>query len=263
MLEIFSYSFMQRAFIAGNIIGIIAPILGVFLVLRRLSLMGNTLSHVALAGVALGLLLDIYPVYAAIFVAILAALGIEKFRREFAGYSEISLSIILAGGLGLATILISLTNNNTAIYSYLFGSITLVTWKDLYLMLLLGGVILGVVVFNYYGFFLITFNEEEARLAGVKVPLLNILFMVLISLTVSIAMRITGGLLTASLMALPVAAALQVARSFRQTIIFSVIFGLLSVNIGLVASFYYDLAPGGTIILTGVALLLVLRYFRF
>ncbi|MEC9488823.1 MAG: metal ABC transporter permease [Halanaerobium sp.] len=257
MLEVLSYSFMQRAFIAGNIIAVIAPMLGVFLVLRRLALMGNTISHVALAGVAIGLLLGVYPVYTAIIVSVLAALAIEKFRTSYRNYSELSLSIILAAGLGLATLLISMLGNSAQIYSYLFGSITLVTSQDVYLVLGLGLVIIALVTYNYYGFFSITFNEEDASLSGLNVSLLNVTFIVLVSLAVSLAIRIIGGLLTASLITLPVATGLQVAGSFKQTMLYSILFAVLAVNLGLVTSFYFDLAPGGAIILTGVGLLLL------
>jgi len=254
---------MQRAFIVGNIIAIIAPFIGVFLTLRRLTLIGNTISHVALAGIVLGILSGIYPIYMGIVISIVAALGIEKLRNSYQDYAELSLSIILASGLGLATILISLSSNSSGIMGYLFGSITLVTSQDIYVVIPLGLIIIGVLFTFYYGFFYISFSEDDARLAGVPTGLLNFLFMVIISITISISMRIIGGLLIASLISIPVATAIQIARSFKETILYSIFTGLISVNIGLVISFYYDLAPGGTIILTGIAcLLLTLLYNR-
>ncbi|WP_041608177.1 metal ABC transporter permease [Halobacteroides halobius] len=264
MLEIFTYSFMQRAFIAGNIIAVICPLIGVFLVLKRLSLIGNTLSHVALAGVALGIILGVYPVYMALLISVIAALGIEKLRKNYQDYAELSLSIILATGLGVATVLISLSNNSSGIFSYLFGSISLVTRQDLLTIIPLGVIIVGVIFTFYYGFFFLTFNEGEAKLVGVPVTLLNLLFIILVAITISISMRIIGGLLVSSLLTLPVAASLQVAKSFKETIIYSVIFGLLAVNVGLFISFYQDLAPGGTIILSSVScLLIVIGYQSF
>ncbi|HLV09198.1 MAG TPA: metal ABC transporter permease [Halanaerobiales bacterium] len=262
MPEFLTYNFMQRAFIIGNIIALIAPLIGVFLILRRLALIGNTISHVALAGIALGLFLGIYPVYMAILVSVVAALGIEKLRNSYQDYAELSLSVILASGLGLATILISLSSNSSGIMSYLFGSITLVNRQDIYLIVPLGIVIVSLLVKYYYGFFYISFNEREARLAGVPVSLLNFIFMFIISITISISVRVIGALLIASLISLPVAAAIQIARSFKQTIIFSIIIALISVNTGLIVSFYCNLAPGGTIILTNVVWLLFILLYK-
>ena len=257
MSEMLTYSFMQRAFIVGNVIAVIAPLIGVFLIMKRLALIGNTISHVALAGVALGMILGIYPVYMALLISVIAALGIERMRKSYQDYAELSLSIILATGLGMATILISLVPNSAGIMSYLFGSITLVTRQDLSIVIPLGIIIILVVFKYYYGLFYLSFNEEDARLSGIPVRFLNIVFILIISLTIALSMRIIGGLLIASLISIPVATALQLARSFKGTIIYSIFFAVVSVNSGLTFSFYYDLAPGGTIIITGVAILVL------
>lgn len=257
MSEMLTYSFMQRAFIVGNVIAVIAPLIGVFLIMKRLALIGNTISHVALAGVALGMILGIYPVYMALLISVIAALGIERMRKSYQDYAELSLSIILATGLGMATILISLAPNSAGIMSYLFGSITLVTRQDLSIVIPLGIIITLVVFKYYYGLFYLSFNEEDARLSGIPVRFLNIVFILIISLTIALSMRIIGGLLIASLISIPVATALQLARSFKGTIIYSIFFAVVSVNSGLTFSFYYDLAPGGTIIITGVAILVL------
>lgn len=257
MLEIFNYAFMQRAFIIGNIIAVLAPMIGVFLIMKRLALIGNTISHVALAGVALGMITGVYPVYLALLVSILAALGIEKIRKSYRDYAELSLSIMLAAGLGVAVILISISPNSAGIMSYLFGSITLVTRQDLYIVIPLGFIVTILILVYYYGFFYLSFNEQDAKMAGVPVKFLNLLFIILVSITIALSLRIIGGLLIASLITLPVAAALQLARSFKDTMIYSVLAGVIFVNIGLIISFYGDLAPGGTIILTGVVCLLL------
>ncbi len=263
MPEIFTYTFMQRAFLVGNVIAIVSPLIGVFLTLRRLTLIGNTISHVALTGIILGILCGVYPIYMGIIISIIAALGIEKLRNSYQDYAELSLSIILASGLGLATILISLSNNSIGIMGYLFGSITLINSQDIYVVIPLGLIIIGVLFTFYYGFFYISFSEDDARLAGVPTGFLNILFMVIISIAISISMRIIGGFLIASLISIPVATAIQIARSFKETILYSIFISLFSVNIGLLISFYYDLAPGGTIILTNIfCLLLTLFYNR-
>ncbi len=262
MLEIFSYSFMQRAFIAGNVIAIIAPIIGVFLNMMRLSMMGHTLSHVALAGVALGIFLGFPPLYMALIVTIGAALAIEKLKESFKDYAEISLAIILAAGLGLTTILVSLSHSNTAIFSYLFGSISLVTRDDLYIVIPLGMIILSLTIIFYNGFFFLAFNEDEAKMAGVPVRALTTIFMIMVAVVVSLSMRIVGGLLISSLIILPVAAAMQIATSLKNTIFLSILISLVSVNSGILISFYWDLAPGGTIILSAVFCLVVLMIHK-
>ena len=256
-MEFLSYTFMRRALLAGNMVGVIAPLVGVFLNLRRVSLIGHTLSHVALAGVALGLFLGFFPVYTAIIVSILAALAIEKLRRDYRDYAELSLAIILAAGLGLATILISASRQSAGIHSYLFGSISLVGTRDIYMILPLALIIIAVILKYYYGFFYLAFNENEAWLAGVPVRTLNVAFMVIVSVTVALAIRVVGTLLIASLITIPVAAGMQVAWSFKSTIWLSLLFSLTSVNLGLILSFYYNLATGGTIILAGVVILLL------
>ncbi len=256
-VEFLNYTFMQRALLAGNMVGVIAPLVGVFLSLRRLSLIGHTLSHVALAGVALGLFLGFFPVYTAIIVSIIAALAIEKLRRDYRDYAELSLAIILAAGLGLATILISASRQSAGIHSYLFGSISLVGTRDIYMILPLALVIIAVILKYYYGFFYLAFNENEAWLAGGPVRALNIVFMVIVSITVALAIRVVGTLLIASLITIPVAAGIQIAWSFKSTIWLSLFFSLMAVNLGLIFSFYYNLAPGGTIIMAGVVILLL------
>lgn len=257
MLDILSYGFMQRSFIMGIIISIIAPTIGLFLVLRRLSVMGDALSHVALAGAAFGILTGIYPVYSAIMFSIAAALGIERLRKEYEKYAELSLSIVLSAGIGLASILISL-GNTSGIFAYLFGSLALVSKKDILVVSILGIFILISIIVLYKGLFYISFDEEGAKLAGVPVKAINIFFSILVALTIGISMRIVGVLLISSLMTLPVATSLIIANSFKQALIYSNIFGIISVIVGLVLSFYLDLAPGGTIVLTALLILIII-----
>lgn len=255
MPEILTYSFMQRAFIAGIMVALICPSIGIFIVLRRLSMIGDTLSHVALAGVAAGMLGGVYPVYSALVFSVVAALGVEQLRKTYKDYAELSIAIVLSTGIGLATILISMGNANAAIFSYLFGSIALVSSKDVLVVVILSIIILVSILLLYRGLFYISFDEEAASLSGVPVKWMNIYFIILIAGTISVAMRIVGILLVSSLMVVPVAASLQIAKSFKAAWFYSVIFGLLSVIIGLTLSFYADLAPGGTIVLSAVGIL--------
>ncbi len=256
MPEIFTYGFMQRAFIAGAIIGVICPAIGVFIVLRRLSMIGDTLSHVALAGVAAGMLGNIYPIYTALVFSIAAALGIEKLRQEFKDYAELSIAIMLSAGIGLASIFISMGRSNSSIFSYLFGSITLVNLQDIRTVAILGLVIMVSLIFLYRSLFYITFDEEAARLAGVPIKRVSLYFNILVAMTIAVSMRIVGILLVSSMMVVPVAASMQIAKSFKQTMIYGVLFGLVAVLLGLFISFYWDLAPGGTIVLSGILILM-------
>lgn len=257
-MEILSYSFMQRALIIGIIVSLICSTVGLFLVLRRFSMVGDTLSHVALAGVALGMVTNIYPIYTAMLMSVGASVIIERLRREYEKYAELSLAIILAAGIGIASVLISIGRGKTSgIMSYLFGSISLVTMEDLYVVILLGFIIMGSVVLLYRALFYIAFDEESAKLSGVSVKKINLYFSVLVALTITISMRIVGILLVSSLMTIPVATSLQVSRSFKQSLLYSNLFGLSSVIIGLIASFYLDIAPGGTIVIASLFILLI------
>lgn len=252
----FSYEFMQKSFIMGVLIATIASTIGYFLVLRRQSVIGDTLSHVALSGVAFGMITDIYPVYTAIIFSIIAALGIEGLRRKYENYAELSLAIVLSAGIGLASILISL-GNTQGILSYLFGSLALITDKDIVLIIILGIITFITIIIFYKGLFYISFDEKSAYLAGVSIKFINTFFSVLVALTVAISMRIVGVLLISSLMILPVATSLLIANSFKSGLIFSNGFGVISVIIGLILSFYLDLAPGGTIVLSSLGILLL------
>ena len=252
----FSYGFMQKSFIMGIMIAVIAPTIGYFLVLRRQSIIGDTLSHVALSGAAFGMVTNSYPVYTAILFTIIAALGIESLRKNFENYAELSLAIILSAGVGLASLLISL-GNTQGILSYLFGSLALITKQDIFLVIGLGIIVLITIVLFYQGLFYISFDEESAYLAGVPIRFINLFFSILVALTVAISMRIVGVLLISSLMILPVATSLLIAKSFKTGLIYSNIFGFVSVITGLTLSFYLDLAPGGTIVLSAILLLLI------
>ena len=262
-MEMLSYSFMQRALVIGIIVSLICSTVGLFLVLRRFSMVGDTLSHVALAGVALGMITDVYPIYTAILMSVGASLIIERLRREYEKYAELSLAIILAAGIGTASVLISIGGGKTSgIMSYLFGSISLVTIEDLYVVILLGFIIIGSVVLLYRALFYIAFDEESAKLSGVQAKKINLYFSVLVALTITISMRIVGILLVSSLMTIPVATSLQISKSFKQSLLYANLFGLVSVIIGLVASFYLDIAPGGTIVITSLLILLVVIFIK-
>ncbi len=256
-----SYEFMRRSLIMGIMIGIVAPSVGYFLVLRRQSVIGDTLSHVALSGAAFGMLTNSYPIFTAIIFTVIASLGIEGLRKKFKHYAELSLSIILSAGIGLASILISL-GNTQGVLSYLFGSLSLVSSEEILLFTLLSVLIIGTIIFLYNKMFYITFDEESAYLAGLSTNRINIFFSILVALTIAISMRIVGVLLISSLMVLPVAASILIAKSFKSGLVYSLLFGVVSVIIGLTLSYYLNLATGGTIVLSALAILLIVIMFQ-
>lgn len=258
MLEMFEMEFMQRAWLAGLIMAFICPLIGSFLVLRRQSLIGDGLGHIAFAGVAGGALGGYSPVLSAAVATVLGAWAIERVRVCLADASEMVLAIFFYSGMGLAVIFTSLnTDGGLNLSSILFGSLMTVSSRDLLIVALLGLCTVIFVIVFYKPLQYITFDETSAKVAGLPVERLNLLLALLTALTVALSMRIVGLLLVSAMLVIPAACALQTARSFAGTILQSIAYGLLTVIIGLPVSYYANLAPGGTIVLTGTILFLV------
>ncbi|GGH13593.1 high-affinity zinc uptake system membrane protein ZnuB [Paenibacillus segetis] len=254
----FEYEFMQRAFWAGACIGIIAPILGVYLMLRRQALMADTLSHVSLAGVALGSVLSLNPIVCGFVVAVIGGILVEQLRRTYRTYSEVSVAIIMTSGLALAIVLMSLRSNlNKSFSSYLFGSIVAVSDAQLWLIAVVAMIGVGYFFVLRRPLYNLTFDEETAQIGGMRVRGLTFSFAVLTGMTVAAAMPIVGVLLVSSLMVLPASLALRIARGFTAAIIMSVIIGFIGIFSGLTASYYINTPPGGTIALVLLILLLI------
>ncbi|HOJ09080.1 MAG TPA: metal ABC transporter permease [Clostridiales bacterium] len=262
MAEIFQYEFMRNAFIVGLLISIIIPCIGVVVVLKRLSMMGDTLSHISLAGVAAGLVAGVNPVAGAVTFSILASFGIEKIRKSFSQYAEISLAIIMAAGIGLAGILSGFVKNSSAFTSFLFGSIVAVSRFELLTVIILSVVVLFAFIFMYRDLFCITFDEESAKLAGIAVARVNFIFMLLTAIVISISARTIGTLVVSSLMIVPVASSMLISKSYKETVIYSIVFAVISTISGLIISFYADVKPGATIVLTGVIILLLVMLIK-
>lgn len=263
---ILHYEFLQNAFLAGIIIGLIAPLLGVFIVVRRLSLIADALSHVALAGIAANLFLGKHfaffstfnPLYMGMAFSVGGAIFIEKLRTVYKHYQELAIPIILSGGIGLSVIFISLADGfNTDLFSYLFGSVSAVSRADLWTIIAISIFVLLTVILMYKELFLLSFDEEYAKATGIAARTIHFMFIVMVALVIAASMRVVGILLVSSLMTLPVAASIRLSRGFKQTILFSIIFGEASVLGGLFLSYYLDLAPGGTIVMIAVLILLV------
>ncbi|AKS38936.1 metal ABC transporter permease [Anoxybacillus gonensis] len=262
---LFQYEFLQNAFIVGILIGLIAPLLGVFIVVRRLSLIADALSHVTLAGIAASLLVQktffmgatFNPIYVGMAFSVVGSLFIEKLRTVYKHYQELAIPIILSGGIGLSVIFISLADGfNTDLFSYLFGSVSAVSRTDVWTIGIIFFIVFAVIFLLYKEWFILSFDEEYAQASGVKVRALHFVFIVLVALVIAASMRIVGILLVSSLMTLPVAASIRIAKGFKQALWLSVLFGELAVIVGLFLSYYLNLAPGGTIVLLAVCILI-------
>ncbi|MDP4163177.1 MAG: metal ABC transporter permease [Bacillota bacterium] len=268
---IFRYEFLQNAFMTGILIGIIAPLLGVFIVVRRLSLIADALSHVTLAGIAASLLLEkrlmmfngLNPLYMGMAFSVGGSLFIEKLRAVYKHYQELAIPIILSGGIGLGVIFISLADGfNTDLFSYLFGSVTAVSRTDLWTILIISVSVIAVIILLYKELFLLSFDEEYAKASGLASKSIHFIFIIMVALVIAASMRVVGILLVSSLMTLPVAASIRIANGFKQTIFLSLLFGETAVLGGLTVAYYLNLAPGGTIVMISVAILVGAILYR-
>lgn len=250
MFEIFDYGFMQRAFFAGALISVICSVIGVFLVLRRMSLIGDGLAHISFAGIAGGIFFGVYPLLGALIFSVLSALGIQKLK-EMKVHGDAAIAIFFSFGLAVGITLISMSKGfGIDLFSYLFGSILVVNPIDLGFIFVLCVTTILLIWFFYKELFYITFDEDSARAGGLPVTNLNTMLIVLTAIAVVASMRIVGVLLVSSYIVLPASSALLISRSFRDTILFSIGIAFSSTIIGLIAAFYLDLAAGGAIVLT-------------
>ena len=251
--EIISYSFMQRALVSGIAIALMCSIVGLFLVLRRHSLFGDALAHSAFGGIAAGLFLGIYPMWTAFIVSILSALGLTKIRQRFEISGDATVAILLSSGLAMGIILISLAGGFTVnLFSFLFGSILLVSLQNTILILGLAGSILIVILLLYRRLVYTTFNEEQAKVSGIQVEKVSYLLIVIAGITVVSSMQLVGILLTSSLIVIPNVTAMLFSRSFKQTAMLSMSFAVFSTVIGILTSYSFNVAPGGMIVLISI-----------
>ncbi|MCJ8006845.1 metal ABC transporter permease [Lederbergia wuyishanensis] len=268
---IFHYEFLQNTFLTGLLIGLIAPLLGTFIVVRRLSLIADALSHVTLAGIAASLFLSkktmlfagVNPLYFGMGFSVLGSVLVERLRIVYKHYQELAIPIILSGGIGIGVIFISLADGfNTDLLNYLLGSVSAVSRLDLYVILGISIFVGVIILLLYKELFLLSFDEEHAKVSGIPAKSIHLLFMILIALVIAASMRIVGILLVSALMTLPVAASMRIARGFKQTIFLSILFGEISVIGGLISAYYLDLAPGGTIVMISILILLGIIFYK-
>ena len=251
-MEIFQYDFMRKAFLVGIMIAIIIPCIGFVVVLKRLSMIGDAISHTSLAGVTFGLVFNINPILSSIIFCIFAALSIEFIRKRISKYGEMSIAIIMSFAIGIAGMLSNFLTNNANFNSFLFGSIVAISDFELRLIVLISFISIIIFVSMYKEIFYITFNERLARLSGVHVNIVNFVFTILTAVTISISARTIGALIVSSMMVIPIACSMQIANSYKSTIIYAIIFNLFFTISGIFISYYQGLKPGATIVIISV-----------
>jgi len=255
-IEILTYGFMQRALVSGIAIAILCSVVGLFLVLRRYSLFGDAIAHSSFGGIAAGLLIGIYPLWGAYIVSIFSALVITRIRQKFDISGEAAVAVLLSSGIAVGLILISLVDGFTVdIFSFLFGSILLVSAQDTVLVLSLTGVILVVILLFYRQLIYSTFNEEQAKVSGIPVEKINYLIVLIAGITVVTSIQLVGILLISALFVIPNVTAIMYGRSFKQTALLSIIFAVSSVIAGIMISYVFDITPAGTIVLISITFL--------
>lgn len=249
------YAFIQRAFIAGSFVAIVCSTLGLFLVLRKMSLIGDGLSHVSFGAIALGLFLGLYPYYVAIPLVMAGSLLIMKISEKAKVYGDAAIGIVSAIGIGSGVILASKSGGfTTDLMSYLFGNILSISTSEVVLTMVVSLVVLTVVCFFYWDLFSATFDEEYAKTTGVKTHGINILLTLLTAITVVLSVKVVGVMLVSALLILPAVTALQIAKGFKPAIAIGGVVSLFSVLVGITVSYYFDLPAGATIVLMNVGI---------
>ena len=255
VFDILSFGFMQNAIISGIAISLICSTVGLFLVLRKYSLFGDALAHSAFGGVALGLFLGFYPLWAAYVVSILSALALTKIRQKFDISGDAIIAILLSSGIAVGIVLISLSGGfSIDIFSFLFGSVLLVSTENVIGILGMCAAILIILIIGYKKFMYITFSEEQARVSGIRVEKLNYLLIAIAGITVVTSMQLVGVLLVSALFVIPNVTAMMFKRSFKQTIILSMSFSVFSTVAGILISYPLDIAPSGMVVLLAITL---------
>jgi len=268
---LFEYSFLRYALLTGIIMGFVTPIIGSFVVIRRLSFIADTLSHFSLAGLSIGLfLINIIgftfisdPLYLAMIFSVIGALFIEILRGYYQNYKEISMPIVMSLGTALSALFISLSGGfNSSIYNYLFGSILTVGDKYLLVITIVTTIVLGLLFIFYKEMVIISFDETYAKLLGIKIGRFQFVSTIILAVIVSLSIATVGVLLVSSLMIIPVAAAMKVGKSFKNTVVIAIMFSETSIIGGLWLSYELGIASGATIVLINILILMLVGIFR-
>lgn len=242
------YSFMIRTLLVSLMISIIIPLIGIVIVNRGTSMMGDALSHVSLAGVALGLILSINPLIGAIFACVIGAFSIEKIRKKFPQFGDMATAIITSMGLGLAALLSDFSPGGSSFDAYLFGSIASVSRLDVVIVLITFILVVSISLIYYFGLLSIAIDPQLAKMSGVNVARINSIFTLLSALTIALSAKIIGALMVTSLIVLPVASSLLISKSYKATFLNTLVLGLIYTLSGVILSYYFDLKPGGAIV---------------
>ncbi len=256
MFDILAYDFMQRALLSGATIAVLCSVVGMFLVLRRYSLFGDAIAHSSFGGVALGLLMGVYPLWMAYVVSIISAVLITKLREKFDISGDAAIAVMLSSGIAVALVIIGLSGGfSIDIFSFLFGSILLVDADNTILILTLTGSILLVILFLFKQILYSTFDEKQAMVSGINVSRINYLIIFMAGLTVVTAIQLVGVLLISALFVIPNIAAMMAGRGFRGTMVISIAMSVSSVLVGIMLSYSLNIAPAGSIVLISILML--------
>jgi len=256
ILEALSYTFMQKALVAGIAVGIICSFMGTFLVLRRYSLFGDGIAHVAFGGISVGLFLGVFPLWTAFIVSIFGGLGLQKLRQSTKISGDSAVAVVLVSGLAVGVILVSSSGGfSVDLFSFLFGSILLISNEDTIMILAISAGIIATLTLLQKQFLHLTFNEEQAKLGGLRTTLLNYAFVVLASITVVTSMRLVGILLISALIVIPNITAMMFGKGFKKTVFISMSIAVISVVSGILVSYSFNVAPSGTIVVIAVGIL--------
>ena len=256
ILEALSYTFMQKALVAGIAVGIICSFMGTFLVLRRYSLFGDGIAHVAFGGISVGLFLGVFPLWTAFIVSIFGGLGLQKLRQSTKISGDSAVAVVLVSGLAVGVILVSSSGGfSVDLFSFLFGSILLISNEDTIMILAISAGIIATLTLLQKQFLHLTFNEEQAKLGGLRTTLLNYAFVVLASITVVTSMRLVGILLISALIVVPNITAMMFGKGFKKTVFISMSIAVISVVSGILVSYFLNVAPSGTIVVIAVGIL--------
>jgi len=263
MVEAIMSPFMQKAFIAGILVSILTGIISVFIVLRKMSFIGAGISHAAFGGVAIGFFAGINPLLTAILYTVIVALGIEATGRKGKISEDVAIGIFYSVSMALGVALVSLSKSyNIDLFGYLFGNILAITNEDLLLTLFTSIIVTGIMVIFLKELFLITYNEELAKVSGINVKVLNAVFLIALSVSIVVSIRIVGIILVSALLVIPGATARLFAKGLISMIALSCIIGILSVITGLFISYEFDIASGASIVMTASAIFFILLLLK-
>ena len=249
MFDILQYEFMRRALLVGFLLAVILPMIGIQVIVKRLALIGDAISHSALAGVAAGLATGFNPTLMTLVATITAALGIEYVRKKIPEYAEVAIAIILSTSLGIAGLLSSLIKGAVNMESFLFGSIVAIGDDELAIVIAVSFIVCIFSIAYYKELFNIAFDSRSARLQGIPVGILNTLFTIVTAISIAVASRTIGALIVSSIMIIPIATSMQFSKSYKQVLLVAIVLSIAYIMVGLVLSYYAALRPGATIVL--------------